>query len=328
NNRAHRHMAGNAYFDGLNLDIPKAQHNPYNPKNIEYLKIKIDKRMKQLEQGFKILAENYFGAFDEGGNPLGQMYEEHTKADITPIVSHINTESFIMQNQYYREGLRLPLFEKMEAPGKVRLRSFYESKGLVYVKEWKKDYEFEKKYGQWHEYAINTDGFIEYKKRNDQSYDESHKVGGKVLALLWFKQDRETSPKSELARAYENRENTPFASVDEQYKAQRAYEDYLVQYWQCFSVYLLDETTDLRPNDSAYRDWHYWKYEAVTGFDNRRQSYYNTIIQVRSWDQVFFNSIVEQDVKLNEVEVNKQNTFKSFVRAKLVEQERAIFSQD
>ncbi|WP_205439185.1 hypothetical protein [Helicobacter suis] len=35
NNRAHRHMAGNAYFDGLNLDIPKAQHNPYNPKNIE-----------------------------------------------------------------------------------------------------------------------------------------------------------------------------------------------------------------------------------------------------------------------------------------------------
>ncbi|WP_205439286.1 hypothetical protein, partial [Helicobacter suis] len=324
NNRAHRHMAGNAYFDGLNLDIPKAQHNPYNPKNIEYLKIKIDKRMKELEQGFKILAENYFGAFDEGGNPLGRMYEEHTKADITPIVSHINTQSFIMQNQYYREGLRLPLFEKMNAPGKVRLRSFYESKGLVYVKEWKADYEFEKKYGQWHEYAIDQDGYIEYKKRNDESYNEGHKVGGKVLAILWFRQDRDTPRQSELARAYENREKAPFASVDEQYKAQRAYEDYLVQYWQCFSVYLLDETTNLRPLNEALEKFNHIKYHAGI-IDRKDYTYQENAIQIRSANQIFSNSIGEN---LSNLELQRQKIFKSFVRAKLIEQERAIFSQD
>ncbi len=41
NNRAHRHMAGNAYYDGLNLDTPKAQHNPFfslAPKGVEWLK--------------------------------------------------------------------------------------------------------------------------------------------------------------------------------------------------------------------------------------------------------------------------------------------------
>ncbi|BDR29036.1 hypothetical protein [Helicobacter suis] len=320
NNRAHRHMAGNAYYDGLNLDMPKAQHNLYNPKNIEYLKIKIDSRIKQLEQGFKIPAENYFGAFDEGGNPLGRMYEEHSKADITPIVNHINTESFIIQNQYYREGKRLPLFEKMNPPGKVRIRSFYESKGLVHVSQWRQDYEFSRKYWYWYDYAIDQDGYIQYKKRNDESYNEGHKVGAKVLALLWYEQNREPPNISELAQRYLDKEKLNL-SVDEEYSAQRAYEDYLIEYWHCFSVYLLDETTNLRPNDSAYRDWYYWKYEAIVGFDNKRQNYYDTIIQVQSWDQVFFNSIVEQNVSLNEVEIRKQNTFKAFIRAKLAEQE-------
>ncbi|WP_163534778.1 hypothetical protein [Helicobacter suis] len=128
----------------------------------------------------------------------------------------------MIQNQYYREGLRLPLFEKMNPPGKVRIRSFYESKGLVHVREWQKDYEFSRKYWYWYDYAIDQDGYIVYKKRNDESYNDSHKVNAKVLALLW----------------------------------------------------------------------------------------YDTIIQVRSWVQMMFNSMVEQGVKLNDVEISNKTPLK------------------
>ncbi|WP_205436234.1 hypothetical protein [Helicobacter suis] len=324
-NRAHRHLAGNANYEPLDLPIPRAEHDLYNPQKINYLKIKIDSRMKQLEQGFKILAENYFGAFDDGANPLPRMFEEHQKQDLSPIINNINTESFIIQNQYYRLGLRLPLFDKLEKPGAIKIRSFYEQKGLIYVREWQRDYEFSKKYWHWQDYAIDQDGYVVYQKRNDESYNDNHKVSAKVLALLWYKQIRETPKISPLAQRYLDREHLKL-SVDEEYSAKRAYEDYLIEYWQSFNVYLLDTSTNLRPNDSAYRDWHYWKYEAVVGFNPARQSYYDTIIQIRSWDQVFFNSVVEADVKLNEVETSKQNTFKTFIRAKLVEQERKIFN--
>ncbi|WP_163532746.1 hypothetical protein [Helicobacter suis] len=139
---------------------------------------------------------------------------------------------------------------------------------------------------------------------------------------MWFRQDRETPPKSELARAYEQKAR--FASVDEQYKAQRAYEDYLVQYWGCFSVYLLDESTNLRPLNEALEKFDHIKYHAMI-IDRKDYTYQETAIQIRSADQIFSNSIGEN---LSSLELQRQKIFKSFVRAKLVEQERAIFSQD
>ncbi|WP_233704670.1 hypothetical protein [Helicobacter bizzozeronii] len=303
NNRAHRHLAGNADYDPLDLPFPKASIDRSHKRAIQDLKLRLEKRFEAIKKGFAELAGEYFGAFDS--SILERLFKEHMRAEIHPLINQINTLDFLDKMQFYSKGERLPLFDRVLFPdvpklpqsgfgqyGEIKIkgkRVMQEEKNIHYTPE-----------GIYHHIfdfqGIIKDSIIEWAiakipKNGRGLYWEFHSKtiynkGDSIVLLRQFKKGQTLPPKSPAVLQYEAIKDLeePSIPLEEEFKLKEAYNAYVKAYWDCFDIEVLTATPK-RPLEYAQA-------------------------QRKDLKNVFFNTTQEP---LSALELEKQKMFKEFV---------------
>ncbi|GMB92738.1 hypothetical protein NHP200010_04490 [Helicobacter bizzozeronii] len=303
NNRAHRHLAGNADYEPLDLPFPKASIDRSHKRAIQDLKLRLEKRFEDIKKGFAELAGEYFGAFDS--SILERLFKEHMRAEIHPLINQINTLDFLDKMQFYSKGERLPLFDRVLFPdvpklpqsgfgqyGEIKIkgkRVMQEEKNIHYTPE-----------GIYHHIfdfqGIIKDSIIEWAiakipKNGRGLYWEFHSKtiynkGDSIVLLRQFKKGQTLPTKSPAVAQYEaikDLEN-PDIPLDKEFELKEAYDGYVKAYWDCFDIEVLGATSK-RPLEYAKA-------------------------QRKDLKDVFFNTTQEP---LSALELEKQKMFKEFV---------------
>lgn len=303
NNRAHRHLAGNADYDPLNLPFPKAEFKENTKDTLETYQRNLERRMEEIKAGFKELSGDYFGAFDT--QITQRLFNEHMHKDIHPRINQINAYRFLDQMRYYAKGERLPLFEKMPYPdalilpksefgqyGEIKIkgkRVMQEEKNIHYTPE-----------GIYHHIfdfqGIIKDSIIEWAiakipKNGRGLYSEFHSKtiynkGDSIVLLRQFKKGQTLPLKSPAVLEYEaiKDQEEPSIPLEEEFKLKEAYNAYVKAYWDCFDIEVLTATPK-RPLEYAKA-------------------------QRKDLSGVFFNTLEQP---LSALEQEKQKIFKEFV---------------
>lgn len=336
-NSAHRHLAGNAQFDALNLPFPKAEFKLNPKRTLESLKAGIDSRMKELEEGFRELVANYFGAYDDNGL-VEKLFNQHTKKYIVPKINNFNNHQFLLQNQYYRHGERLPLFnvrleypKNLESPG-----SPYRRKGAIKVvnpREWNDAWD--------HVYYIDLEGKVLAKVIiNDDESIKAQTYPQERLAMALFerRQIATPPPKSQEVLEYLSSDHANL-DVNEYYTLKKKFEDYILAYWGCFEVVVYGCVFDeLRPYAKAKRVsvadmWpHFevmdaqWKadYYLIGQWEKYAVGDFNKDYLNHDFNTFFFNSIAKEGETLSKEEQEKKDIFESFVLYNQFKEERGL----
>ncbi len=318
NNRAHRHLGGNTNYDPLNLPFPKARFEENFRRVMESIKAGLEKRQKEIKEGFKELCANYFGAFDT--SIPQRLFNEHMRAEIHPRINQLNIRSFLEKMKYYPNGERLPLFDSMAYPNPLELpQNEHARQGNITIiqrenircyiwvddeRAWnKRAYADAKNFKRT--YIFNTGGrVVEALQDFDYSFDkqvgkdewkhyEGHKEGmpydfvkGK-LAILERQRKRALPKKSAQVLEYEKIRGVepPPLSLEEEIKLKEAYDAYIKAFWGCFEIELLGVTDNNRP----------LRYAREKGWNS---------------GDVFFYT---PQKNLSELEKKKQNMFKEFI---------------
>ncbi|WP_247598268.1 hypothetical protein [Helicobacter bizzozeronii] len=298
NNRAHRHLAGNADYDPLNLPFPKAEFKE-NPKDtLETYQRNLEHRMEEIKAGFKELSGNYFGAFDT--SITQRLFNEHMRKDIHPKIDQINSYRFLEQMRYYSKGERLPLFEKMPYPdalklppsefgqyGEIKLESTDEYGAIQYTYLFDYQGVLLEAYKEW------STPYIEPPKDDGRGVVTSfrhhkenlHNKGDLVVLVRQQKKGTTLPPKSPAVLQYEGIKDleNPDMPLDKEFELKEAYDGYVKAYWDCFEVEVLGASK--RPLEYAQA-------------------------QRKDLKNVFFNTTQES---LSALELEKQTMFKEFV---------------
>ncbi|WP_199765030.1 hypothetical protein [Helicobacter felis] len=318
NNRAHRHLGGNTHYDPLNLPFPKARFEENFRRVMESIRAGLEKRQKEIKEGFKELCANYFGAFDT--SIPQRLFNEHMRAEIHPRINQLNIRSFLEKMKYYPNGERLPLFDSMAYPsplelpqneharqGNITIIQRENIRGCIWVDDeraWnKRAYANGKNFKRT--YIFNTGGrVVEALQDFDYSFDkqvgedewkhyEGHKEGmpydfakGK-LVILERQRKRALPKKSAQVLEYEKIKGVepPPLSLEEEIKLKEAYDAYIKAFWGCFEIELLGVTDNNRP----------LRYAREKGWNS---------------GNVFFYT---PQKNLSELEKKKQNMFKEFL---------------
>ncbi len=301
NNRAHRHLAGNADYDPLNLPFPKAEFKENDKDTLETYKRNLERRMEEIKSGFKELSGDYFGAFDT--SITQRLFNEHMHKDIHPRINQINAYRFLEQMRYYAKGERLPLFDKMPYPDALKLpKSEFSLETQIKVQK----REYERVYsGSWNTagggsggwvsvpidltYIFDSKGvLIEAYKENIRQRTRStleHNKGDLVVLTRQQKKGTTLPTKSPAVLEYEaiKDQEEPSIPLEEEFKLKEAYNAYVKAYWDCFDIEVLTATQ--RPLEYAQA-------------------------QRKDLKNVFFNTTQEP---LSALELEKQTMFKEFV---------------
>ncbi|GMT38968.1 hypothetical protein NHP20013_10650 [Helicobacter bizzozeronii] len=307
NNRAHRHLAGNADYDPLNLPFPKAEFKENTKDTLETYKRNLERRMEEIKAGFKELSGDYFGAFDT--SITQRLFNEHMRKDIHPRIDQINSYRFLEQMRYYAKGERLPLFDKMPYPDALKLPQL-EWAGRTWVKfstkwqehvvyrppsnlDWENDPGSEADEDREDVCIFDYKGVIVRHYRNywdmhgklDKTIDLEHKPGDLVVLVRQQKKGTTLPPKSPAVLQYEaiKDQEEPSIPLEEEFKLKEAYDGYVKAYWDCFEVEVLGASK--RPLEYAQA-------------------------QRKDLKDVFFNTTKEP---LSALELEKQTMFKEFV---------------
>ncbi|WP_233704572.1 hypothetical protein [Helicobacter bizzozeronii] len=299
NNRAHRHLAGNADYDPLNLPFPKAEFKENDKDTLETYKRNLERRMEEIKSGFKELSGDYFGAFDT--QITQRLFNEHMHKDIHPRINQINAYRFLDQMRYYAKGERLPLFEKMPYPnalklpqsefgqyGEIKLESTDEYGAIQYTYLFDYQGVLLEAYKEW------DTPYIEPPKDDGRGVVTSfrhhkenlHNKGDLVVLVRQQKKGTTLPTKSPAVLQYEaikDLEN-PDMPLEEEFKLKEAYNAYVKAYWDCFGIEVLTATPK-RPLEYAQA-------------------------QRKDLKNVFFNTTQEP---LSALELEKQTMFKEFV---------------
>ncbi|WP_233707512.1 hypothetical protein, partial [Helicobacter bizzozeronii] len=298
NNRAHRHLAGNADYDPLNLPFPKAEFKENTKDTLETYKRNLEHRMEEIKAGFKELSGDYFGAFDT--SITQRLFNEHMRKDIHPKIDQINAYRFLDQMRYYAKGERLPLFEKMPYPdalklpksefgqyGEIKLESTDEYGAIQYTYLFDYQGVLLEAYKEW------DTPYIEPPKDDGRGVVTSfrhhkenlHNKGDLVVLVRQQKKGTTLPTKSPAVLEYEaiKDQEEPSIPLEEEFKLKEAYNAYVKAYWDCFDIEVLTATQ--RPLEYAQA-------------------------QRKDLKNVFFNTTKEP---LSALELEKQTMFKEFV---------------
>ncbi len=321
NNRAHRHLGGNTHYDPLNLPFPKARFEENFRRVMESIKAGLEKRQKEIKEGFKELCANYFGAFDT--SIPQRLFNEHMRAEIHPRINQLNIRSFLEKMKYYPNGERLPLFDSMAYPSPLELpQNEHARQGHITIVQRKNGGE------TWlHDKRAPGDGWtnadvkyfdrifvfgsngrmLEASEEFDYSFvvvkdytfwEEKKHYEGHVkreprgfekgkLVILERQRKRALPKKSAQVLEYEKIKGVepPPLSLEEEIKLKEAYDAYIKAFWGCFEIELLGVTDNNRPLEYA------------------REKGWNS-------GDVFFYT---PQKNLGELEKKKQNMFKEFL---------------
>ncbi|WP_233707903.1 hypothetical protein, partial [Helicobacter bizzozeronii] len=299
NNRAHRHLAGNADYDPLNLPFPKAEFKENTKDTLETYQRNLEHRMEEIKAGFKELSGDYFGAFDT--QITQRLFNEHMHKDIHPRINQINAYRFLDQMRYYAKGERLPLFEKMPYPdalklpksefgqyGEIKLESTDEYGAIQYTYLFDYQGVLLEAYKEW------STPYIEPPKDDGRGVVTSfrhhkenlHNKGDLVVLTRQQKKGTTLPTKSPAVLQYEGIKDLeePSIPLEEEFKLKEAYNAYVKAYWDCFDIEVLTATPK-RPLEYAQA-------------------------QRKDLKDVFFNTTQEP---LSALELEKQTMFKEFV---------------
>ncbi|WP_233705110.1 hypothetical protein [Helicobacter bizzozeronii] len=297
NNRAHRHLAGNADYDPLNLPFPKAEFKENTKDTLETYQRNLEHRMEEIKAGFKELSGDYFGAFDT--QVTQRLFNEHMRKDIHPKIDQINSYRFLEQMRYYSKGERLPLFEKMPYPDALKLpKSEFGQYGKIKIR-FDRDYTectylFDYQGVLLEAYKEWSTPYIEPPKDDGRGVVTSfrhhkenlHNKGDLVVLVRQQKKGTTLPPKSPAVLEYEaiKDQEEPSIPLEEEFKLKEAYNAYVKAYWDCFDIEVLTATSK-RPLEYAQA-------------------------QRKDLKNVFFNTTQEP---LSALELEKQTMFKEFV---------------
>ncbi|WP_240451796.1 hypothetical protein [Helicobacter sp. L8] len=253
NNSAHRHKAGNAFYDPLKLPFPTSDFALNSQRTKEAMQANLKKRIAQIQEGFSMLVSERFGAFDT--QVVERLFEHHQRKFIRPMIDQLNSHDFLEKMKYYPRGHRLPLFGKIAYPDKLDLPSekeFYKRAGRVKM--------VNKEGGKTYSYEFGYDGVITLAHMHHvyESYPHEVIANGKTIwttrwevdeelkehigdtIILQRAQIKDLPSKSPQVWHYENikddQEELDKLEPDFLMQLEDAYHAYIVELWQCYRV--------------------------------------------------------------------------------------------
>ncbi|WP_199766097.1 hypothetical protein [Helicobacter salomonis] len=313
-NRAHKHLAGNAQYDPLQLPFPVHNFQENTRLHKQILQQNLKARILEIQKGFAELAGEYFGAFDD---MLPRLFNQHEKKFIHPRTNQLNTYDFLEKMRYYPKGERLPLFEHLLAPEKLKaLKNPYRPQGYILLTQTAQREEEERKeayrvkssqsyektiqhhYTDHYTYSINYEGKIVALKRDVYEHGKflrtqhlEEKKGQSVV--LQRKEVKPLPNKPPQAWHYENiqanEEALEALDPDTLLEMEQVYENYLVQLWDGYEIEVLNSFPTQRPLASVQ----------ALGLP---------------MPDLFFNSVGEE---LTPLELEKKALFEEFVQAQI-----------
>ncbi|WP_235853038.1 hypothetical protein [Helicobacter labacensis] len=254
NNSAHRHKAGNAFYDPLKLPFPTSDFALNSQRTKEAMQANLKKRIAQIQEGFSMLVSERFGAFDT--QVVERLFEHHQRKFIRPMIDQLNSHDFLEKMKYYPRGHRLPLFGKIAYPDKLDLPSedqvYNKRTGevKVVIKEGIKTYTHKFGYD-----GIMTYSHLSYTREETQhqggnngmqtsttreqvEMDLSEHIGDTII--LQRAQIKDLPSKSPQVWHYENikddQEELDKLEPDFLMQLEDAYHAYIVELWQCYKV--------------------------------------------------------------------------------------------
>lgn len=142
-NTAHKHLAGNAEYNPLNLPFPQAEFTLSQKLSRETQSAGIRHYTTQINNGFSELASNYFCAFDSV--LFNKLFKKHLEERVDVRIKRLNSYEFLRANKYYQKGERLPTYFvrhtlSTEVKIKDELQKYRNGTDMVLIEDIEYDY--------------------------------------------------------------------------------------------------------------------------------------------------------------------------------------------
>uniref|UniRef100_UPI0018F7F3C4 hypothetical protein n=1 Tax=Helicobacter felis TaxID=214 RepID=UPI0018F7F3C4 len=274
---AHKRLAGNEAFDPLNLPFPQAKFQEDTRLMQKTQHANLQARHKEIQEGFKELSAQYFGAFDS--KVLERLFNQHEAQYINPRIDYINSCAFLEAMRYYARAQRLPLFEKLEYPASLKLKLSQDKAGTLVLEDTQRqirrvetgettteikhtrhdDIEVTVKVTAplYRKYYLNASGdtwFVEFYDRKDgeRVYLNEHKLEKFLQNILLHRTQVKSLPKvPQEVKQYLQLVDDPKGDLDLLLELEEVYQNYQIAFWDSYKIQIVGYSALKRPLKEA-----------------------------------------------------------------------------